>query len=290
MLQQTAQGTLSTLLLPTAGSWLLAACGASLSPPASAVVRKTPVLASVDNFRDMAGVDDDQAYPSAMGQKLRRGVFYRSNALTPTAADLITLNMLGIKAVYDLRTPAEIEAAPDILPSGTSYININIIGTPNYTLPPLASPADTVAMMERVEQKFVTDTDECSRLGQLFTALANGPDTQLYHCTSGKDRTGWVAAVLLTLAGVPQSVIVQDYLLTNTYSAASIQAAHERNIASYGQAYADILYPTLGVQQSFLDAGLEQVMASYGSMNNYITTGLGLSASTQTRLKEKLLG
>jgi protein-tyrosine phosphatase len=112
----------------------------------------------------------------------------------------------------------------------------------------------------------------------------------LYHCTGGKDRTGWVTAVLQTLVGVPQSVVIQDYLLTNIYSAASIQATYNSMVAAYGKAYADTFYPVLGVQESFLTAGFDQATASYGSMSGYITNGLGLSASTQALLKSKLLG
>lgn len=294
ILHQTLQGTVSALLLPVAGSSLLAACGGSssdaASPAAVAAVQKTPVLGTVNNFRDVAGADDSLAYQTASGQKLRRGLFYRSNALTPSAADLATLNTLGIKTVYDLRTPAEITASPDTLPTGANYVQINIIGTSSASVPTLNSAADAIAMMQLAEQQFVTDAGERSRLGQLFTDLANGANAQLYHCTAGKDRTGWVTAVLLSLVGVPQSVVVQDYLLTNIYSAASIQATYDAYVTKYGKAYADVLYPVLGVQQSFLTAGFDQVATSYGSMGNYITTGLGLSASTQALLTAKLLG
>ncbi|KVF35872.1 hypothetical protein WJ09_08470 [Burkholderia vietnamiensis] len=57
-----------------------------------------------------------------------------------------------------------------------------------------------------------------------------------------------------------------------------------------GQAYADNLYPLLGVQTSFLLAGLDQVAQSYGSMDGYMTNGLKLDAATQAALKAKLLG
>ena len=66
----------------------------------------TPRLTGMDNFRDIAGTDT--AYTTANDGTMRSGVFYRSNALTPTAADLATLNTLGISNVYDLRTPSEI--------------------------------------------------------------------------------------------------------------------------------------------------------------------------------------
>lgn len=290
------QGVVGSLFMPAMGSSLLAACGGGNdnSPAAatstSTAVAPTPILASMNNFRDVGGADDNLAYKTASGQKLRRGVFYRSNALTPSAADLATLNTLGIKAVYDLRTPSEVSATPDTLPTGATYTNINIIGTNSASVPTLTSPADAVAVMEQGEQSYVTDAGECQRLGQLFTALANGTNAQLYHCSAGKDRTGWVTAVLLTLVGVPQTVVIQDYLLTNIYSAASIQATYNAMVTAYGQTYADNFYPMLGVQESFLLAGLNQVTTSYGSMSGYVTNGLGLSSATQSALTAKLLG
>lgn len=297
LLQRTLWGTCSALLLPAAGSSLLAACGGSdnnsstnPSPAPVAPVQKTPILASINNFRDVAGADDDLAYQTADGQKLRRGVFYRSNVLTPSAADLATLNTLGIRTVYDLRTTSEIAQTPDTLPAGAASVPINILGTASAGVPTLTSPADAVAYMEQFEQQLVTDAGMCARLGQLFTDMAISTDAQLFHCSAGKDRTGWVAAVLLTLVGVPQSVVIQDYLLTNIYSAASIQASYNAMIAADGQTYADNFYPLLGAQTSFLMAGFNQAVTSYGSMSGYIANGLGLTSSTQAQLKAKLLG
>jgi protein-tyrosine phosphatase len=287
LLRGTAHGVAGALLMPALGSSLLAACGGG--DGGAGPVAPTPRLASVNNFRDLGGADDDLAYRTSNGQKIRRSVFYRSNALTPSAADLATLNTLGITAVYDLRTTAEVATAPDTLPAGARYQNINILGTGSASVPNLATAADAVAMMEQIEISLVTDAGMRERLGQLFTDLANGADAQLFHCTASKDRTGWVAAVLLTFAGVPPSDVMRDYLLTNTYSAASIQSSYDGMVAAYGQAYADAFYPLLGVQESFLQAGLDQVAASYGSMQNYVANGLGLSAATRSLLLGKLL-
>ncbi|MCZ3151997.1 tyrosine-protein phosphatase, partial [Acinetobacter baumannii] len=85
---------------------------------AETVVLDTPRLQSIDNFRDVAGLTT--AYSTAHDGTMRGGVFYRSNAITPSAADLATLNSLGIKAVYDLRTPSEIAGTPDTMLSGAT--------------------------------------------------------------------------------------------------------------------------------------------------------------------------
>jgi protein-tyrosine phosphatase len=279
------KGALRCFLLPALSSPWLVACGGT----SDSVVAPTPRLASVNNFRDVAGDDDQDAYRTSSGKKLSRGVIYRSNVLTPSPSDLAILNTLDIVAVYDLRTPGEIAQTADILPQGASYLNINIAGTANTPTPILSSVAETVAEMEAAYQTFVTDSGTRGRLAQLFRALATTNGPQLYHCTGGKDRTGWATAVLLSLAGVSQDVVMQDYLLTNTYSAASIQAFYQAMVTAYGQAFADIYIPTQEAEESYLTAAFDQVTASYGSMTNYITNGLGLDASTQLQLINNLV-
>ncbi|HCV38527.1 MAG TPA: autotransporter outer membrane beta-barrel domain-containing protein, partial [Pseudomonas sp.] len=119
----------------------------------------TPRLAGIDNFRDIAGTTS--AYTTGHDGVMRSGVFYRSNALTPTAADLAILNGLGISNVYDLRTPSEIASTPDTLPAGASYTNIDIIGSTtsgsNITNISFTSAAQARAMMQDTNRAFVSD-------------------------------------------------------------------------------------------------------------------------------------
>ncbi len=276
--------SLQCALLPSLASPWLISCGSS------SVVPPTPRLSSVNNFRDVAGADDATAYRTASGQKLRRGVVYRSNALgTPSVPDQATLDSLGILLVYDLRTPDEIKALRDTPPAGATDTNINIDGGSNVNPPPIATPDDAIAYMEYSYTLFVTDAGVRGRIAQVLQGIANSPGQYLYHCSGGKDRTGWMTHTLLNIVGVPQSVIVSDYLLTNVYAQSSIQATYQQTIAANGQAAANILYPSLVADQRYLYAGLNQVTATFGTMASYISDGLGLDAATQNRLRSLLL-
>src|SRR5579864_9769 len=107
-------GARAALLSTTFGaSGLLSACGGGASDDQS--VLKTPALSSVENFRDVAGVGE--GYPTVDGARVRRGVFYRSGALTPDDADLAALAGLSLRAVHDLRVVAEASLAPDRVPA-----------------------------------------------------------------------------------------------------------------------------------------------------------------------------
>jgi protein tyrosine/serine phosphatase len=254
---------------------------------AQAANLNTPRLSGIDNFRDIAGTTT--AYSTANDGTLRGGVFYRSNALTPTASDLATLNGLGISAIYDLRTPSEIAATPDTLINGATYTNIDIIGATtsgsNITTISFHSAAEAIAMMQETNRAFVSDAGMRSQFSRLFNELAGVDGAALFHCTAGKDRTGWTAAVLLSIAGVDSSTIMSNYLATNDYTAARVAATLARMPASMAAIYA----PLLGVEASYLQAGLDQVAAQYGSMDNYLKQGLGLSQETIYVLRGKMV-
>ena len=247
----------------------------------------TPRLAGMDNFRDIAGTTS--AYTTSHDGVMRAGVFYRANALTPTAADLAVLNGLGISDVYDLRTPSEIAATPDTLPAGASYTNIDIIGSTtsgaDITTISFTSADQARAMMQETNRAFVSDAGMRGQFSVLFNELASTDGAALFHCTAGKDRTGWTAAVLLSIAGVDDTTIMSNYLATNDYTAARVAATLAAMPASMAQVYA----PLLGVEASYLQAGLDEVTTEYGSMDNYLKQGLGLSQETIYVLRGKMV-
>jgi protein-tyrosine phosphatase len=268
------------------GSSWLTGCGGSDAPPP---VPDTPHLASADNFRDIGGATDTTAYVSSSGQRVRRGQLFRSNALSSLSnADMATLVSLQVKTVYDLRTDSEVTSKPDIVPTGATYVRFNVLGASTLN-PPLTTADADVAWMEDLNRDFVRVASECTQIAGVIKAIAATSGVQLYHCTAGKDRAGWVSAVLQTILGMSSADIMMDYLLTNTYSAASIAATYNQLKAAYGQAMADAYMPLLGVQASFLTAGLNQAVTSYGSMNNYISNGLGINSAIQQQLRTRFL-
>ncbi|MBK4994356.1 autotransporter domain-containing protein [Pseudomonas sp. S37] len=259
----------------------------AISAAQAAEALDTPRLAGMDNFRDIAGTTS--AYATTHDGTMRAGVFYRANALTPTAADLSVLNGLGISDVYDLRTPSEIASTPDTLPDGASYTSIDIIGSTtsgsNITNIAFSSADQARAMMQETNRAFVSDAGMRGQFAVLFNELAAADGAALFHCTAGKDRTGWTAAVLLSIAGVDEATIMSNYLATNDYTAARVAATLAAMPASMAAIYA----PLLGVEASYLQAGLDEVTAEYGSMDNYLKQGLGLSQETLYVLRGKMV-
>ncbi|NMO55425.1 tyrosine-protein phosphatase [Actinoplanes sp. TBRC 11911] len=238
-------------------------------------------LASDPNLRDVGG------YRTTSGQWVRENVLYRSGALSLTPADLKVVNGLGIRAVADLRTPGEIATTPDVVPAGARYHNFNMTGEASTGSPSIPTEAAAVQLLVDGERQMVLSDASKQALHDLFTTLAYSPGAGLFNCSAGKDRTGWSTAVLLTLLGVPSDVVMKDYLLSNTYYFNS--PGVQQTLASLPPATAAIYTHLLDVEPQYLQAGLDQVKATYGSMTGYALRGLKLSPLTLALLKAKLL-
>ncbi|WP_336882479.1 tyrosine-protein phosphatase [Rhodococcus globerulus] len=247
-----------------------------------------PRLASVDNFRDVAGIGS--GYTGADGLHVRQGVFYRANAITPNTEDSATLESLHLTAVYDLRTAGEIAANPDTLPSGVRYEKIQVLSAdPSGDLAAITTKEQAMAYVQSGYRSTVSDPVSRAGFGQLLRELADTPGAQVFHCTAGKDRTGWGSALLLSIAGVPRQTVMEDYLLTNEYSAGAIEAKVARIAAVKGPEYAEVYRLLLGVDASYLQAAFDEMDSTYGSFDRYLVDGLGLDMTTIVKLKLKLL-
>ncbi|WP_420881005.1 tyrosine-protein phosphatase [Rhodococcus sp. (in: high G+C Gram-positive bacteria)] len=266
----------------------LAGFGSSGSVTTAPERIEAPRLDSVNNFRDIAGTG--AGYVGFGGLHVNSGVFYRANALTPDPTDLGTLDSLGLTAVYDLRTDQEIAAKPDVLPDGVRYSRIQVLAAdPSGDIAGLRSPEEARAYVQDGYRSTVNDATSRSGYRQLLTELADTTGPQVFHCTAGKDRTGWATALLLGIAGVPRETITTDYLLSNDYSADTIRATLDQITAAKGPEAAEIYRQLIGVDASYLEASFAEVDANYGSFDRYLVDGLGLSLSTVAKLRVKLL-
>lgn len=244
-------------------------------------------LATADNFRDVAGHGSGPGYATADGGRVRRGVFYRSNQLQLSGEDLDSLAALGLTAIIDLRSSVEIELHPDPEVPGAAALHFDVLGIPMEQMAGLATREDAEALMTGVYRGFVTNEHSRAHLGDVLRQLATG-GPQLFHCTAGKDRTGWVAALLLHIAGVDDPTIHSDYLLTNVLTGES-RARTEALIAEHmGADRVTVMEPTLVVDSSYLRASVDAVTEQYGDRASYLRDGLGLDDDVLGRLRALL--
>ncbi|GLR65447.1 phosphatase [Acidocella aquatica] len=252
-------------------------------------------LASVPNLRDLGG------YAAPQGN-VRRGLVYRSEKLDPVAAqDIPKLAALDLAQVFDLRTQPERAQRPDELPPGTAEIWLNVLadakgGIPANITTLLATPKQANAALGngkmaafgvQTYRQFVMLPSARQSYRALFLALSDGAGPQLFHCTAGKDRTGWAAAALLTLLGVPVDTVYQDYLRTNEYILPEYQAYITRFTDQGGDPA--IARDLFGARAEYLHAAFNTATTAFGGMTGYFENGLGLDHATQQRLRARLL-
>src|SRR5262249_39063314 len=155
-------------------------------------------------------------------------------------------------------------------------ISLNVTGGDSAGAPSLKSPEDAINLMQDGERQMVLSDSGRASYRALLTDIANSRGVQMFHCSAGKDRTGWGTATLLSILGVPRAPIVHDSLLSNDSRSPPTAAP----LAAMPAAAQPIYAPLLGVSKSFLQAGFDQVDETYGSMDAYATKGLHLSAKT----------
>jgi protein-tyrosine phosphatase len=250
-------------------------------------------VASVPNLRDVGG------WPTVDGGRVRRGLAYRSTELAkldPEADD--TFLRLGVRTVYDLRTEAERTAQPDRVPPAADYVVVDVLAdsaaaAPAQLLAVLSDPTAAEAMLgegraaalfEQGYREIVHLPSALSGYRRFFTDLARGERRPvLFHCTTGKDRTGWAAAALLTLLRVPDELVMQDYLITNQVLVPALQPVLDRFAAAGGDP--DLLLPVIGVQREYLESALDDMRERYGTVEGYFSEGLGIDADGQDALR-----
>ncbi|GAA3243086.1 tyrosine-protein phosphatase [Streptomyces lavendulae] len=233
------------------------------------------------NFRDAGG------YRTASGQWVKMGEIYRSDALNKlTADDLAKLQRLRVKTVFDLRMQDERTKDADKVPAGASYVVADVFaGSGSFqTLP--KSPDEAVKAMVDAEKAMVSGEGGKKAYAQVFEGIENHRSRSvLFHCTAGKDRTGWANATLLTALGVPQETVMADYLASNDYR----KAANDAVLGHLPAPQAAVYKPMLDVRPEYLNSGYDEVKAKYGSFDRYLKDGLGIDARELKQLKKDLL-
>ena len=267
-------------------------------PAQCATVPVTRRLEGAYNFRELT---------TPPGQAMiRKGVLYRSDALhNLTDQDVAFIEKQNVRTIVDLRSHEEIEEDPnrpiDAVPN---HLNLPIGSDPNDTanlLPPeevarirelyfagdfhaidamLADKNLDIAQIRRDRYaEFATAfTPQIKEFMHLLTDADNFP--MVFHCYGGKDRTGYVSAVVMLTLGYSRDDAMRDYLTTNLYD--------EELTTRIANSPASLL-PIHGAHEDQLNAALDTINAEYGSFDDYIRNELELTDEDVAAIRENLL-
>lgn len=248
----------------------------------------------IANFRDLGGYANDQ------GQQVKWGVLYRSGTFAHSSrADLQALQQLQLATLIDFRSSGEKEEEPNQLPdpAGFTVVEIPTLDEGNKAL--------VGEVMDRVESGDFTGFDPDQFMLQanrqfateftpqfrqfIHTVLDAAGKPVVWHCSAGKDRTGFASAILLRVLGVPQDVVMRDYMESKQHA---LEARRNQLLLLRlfkGEEAADKLAVMMGVEEAWLRAAFAEIDAQWGSFDNYVREGLQLGDGDIAQLRSQLL-
>ncbi|TWO68430.1 tyrosine-protein phosphatase [Caenimonas sedimenti] len=224
-------------------------------------------LTGSTNFRPVSG--------------LRPRTLYRSDHLGAlNADDARQIQALGIQRVLDFRGVDERESAVCALPDVTVH-SLPIEPTVVQALNSLVAAGQTLTKevvahhMRETYRGFVRENTH--RFAEFFGHLLESGEPTVFHCTAGKDRTGFAAALVLHALGAPDDEVMHDYLLTNERLAMP-------SVSRYGLP-GEVMAVLWRVQPDFLQAAFDEAAAAHGSVDGYLREALGVGDPQREHLR-----
>lgn len=248
----------------------------------------------VCNFRDMGGFKTED------GRTMKTGILFRSDELSKLSfSDQKILRKLSLKLICDLRTPGERKRKIDNIPKKYGIRQINIPIYPHredfsrqkfiHYLNQKSDGRDFENLIKEYYRRFAFE--QMAKLNELVTLLScenNLP--ALIHCSVGKDRTGLISALIQLLAGVSRSMVMEDYLISNSFieERTKTMIRFIRFISLFRLSSAQ-LKPMMEVRSRYLDDILDEIFTTYHTIDEYFEKGCGINPLSIQKLRNLIL-
>ncbi|WP_010252884.1 tyrosine-protein phosphatase [Myroides injenensis] len=235
----------------------------------------------VDNFRDMGGIETTE------NRTVKWGKLYRSGHLHKLKnKEFDKINSLSISTIIDLRTDREIDKKPDRVPHGVEYFNYQAYDdsedmfskTKKDVIKGKVTPEQSADLVKEFYK--VYPTHDPDKVREIIITILDNDEATLFHCSAGKDRTGMIGAIILSILKVDKETILEEYLLSNDYRIASV--SKRMKLAKFGKTF----FPKLNyevvenfswIKPEYIQAMFEEIEEKYGSMDNYIEKALKIT-------------
>lgn len=223
-------------------------------------------LTNMMNMRDLGG------YPISLTACTKFGRFIRSDApLNLTGDELQMLKDMKVTTTVDLRSEAEVLREPSVFR--------NIEGV-HYVHQPL-NDGEYIQLTceEDISKLYFRMTEAKDSMREIMKVFAQAENAVLFHCAAGKDRTGIIAAFLLSLAGVSMCDIIADYQVSHTYVRKLIDRIHDiQKIPAF-----------IGLSKpEYMEKFFGLFLAKYESVEAYLL-GIGVSDAEIQSIRARLI-
>lgn len=265
------------------------------------------LLEKPKNIRDLGGIETRD------GRRIKARKLIRSGRLSEiTDADAATL--LGnyrLRTIIDLRSAKECEERPDPKWGIVEHFRVPLLSDEQLGFGSLAATApegkrsvfDTLISMTsspaysptqymlETYRKLVNTQASQGAIRRVFDLLAtHTKGSVLYHCNGGKDRTGIISALLLTVLQVPWEVIVADYMQTNESVKPYLQKRLDTLPERYDNAHArSVLRMVYLADMAYLNAARDEMCKLGGTPAGYLKSVVGVSDFVVEKLRDRYL-
>lgn len=256
-------------------------------------------LKKLNNTRDLGGMPAD-------GGVIKKGKLIRSGKLNKiTPATVQFFKDYGVSTVVDLRIFTETENAPDILWEGLNYVHLPVLCTATTGITHDKTMRKTMEKESvRIKEEFgsadnymtamyraiLFEKEPKERLARALRLIIENEQCILWHCSGGKDRAGIVAMLVESLLGVPEKVIIQDYIASRRFQWTKFFWNRVGLvIAPINLSFKRILYGLMAAKKEYLWIPMKEIEKQYGSVTEYCKKELGVTDEDIANIKNKYI-
>lgn len=248
---------------------------------------------SIRNFRSLSGIK------TPLGT-LRENTLFRGGPLNniQESDKQLLLDKYNVKTIIDFRNSHEVNNEPNENIHSTIYKNVLIMQEEGEVS---ADPKDIAkAKTETKDDSFMYDIyrdfvrTELAHQGYkdfLLTIANQNHGATYFHCTAGKDRTGFAATLILMILGADMDTIMEEFLKTNTLILEHKDELLDSIVKFYpfDTTNEELVMEVIGVKAEYLRASFDEIEKQYRTFDNYIKEALQLDKETLDKIRKNLL-
>ncbi|WP_320838151.1 tyrosine-protein phosphatase [Zhongshania sp.] len=244
-------------------------------------------LEGAPNVRDLGG------YRTRDGRTTRWRKLFRGGRLSNLSdLDQRLLNDFEIKVICDFRNAHEYQLDMTKLSAQSAAVihNLSISPGNQHDIIEISNirASEMATWMIQINRELALN--HCQTYRKMFELLLNIDDGAfMFHCSAGKDRTGFAAALILSALDVPRDVVMEDYLLTSQYypPAGELEYLSNKYAADKPNVDPDLFATLTSTRPEFLEGAFAAIDENYDSIDEYLEQAIGLSAELRERLKRQ---